>query len=145
MRLSSYSDYALRVLMHAALRQPRLTTIDEVAGAFNISRHHLSKVVYALALHGFLSTQRGIGGGFTLARFPAEISVGEIVRLTEGDESVVDCANRHNQRCTIFPACRLKGVLAEAAAAFFGVLDRYSLEDLVKKKTQIQELLGIAI
>ena len=143
MRLSSYSDYALRVLMHAALCRPQLTTIDQVAAAFDISRNHLSKVVHALAIHGFLSTQRGIGGGFTLSRPPAEISVGEVVRLTEGDESVVDCISRRNEPCTIFPACRLKGVLAEAAGAFFEVLDGYSLEDLVKRKSQMKELLRI--
>jgi Rrf2 family nitric oxide-sensitive transcriptional repressor len=143
MKLSGYSDYALRVLMHAALRTPALSTVDEVADAFGISRNHLTKVVHGLALQGFLSTRRGIGGGFTLARPPAEICVGDVIRLTETDETVIDCINRRNQPCTIFPICRLKGVLAEAAAAFFAVLDRYSLEDLVKRKAAMKDLLGI--
>jgi Rrf2 family nitric oxide-sensitive transcriptional repressor len=143
MRLSSYSDYALRVLMHAALRPLHLTTIDQVAAGFNISRNHLSKVVHALATHGFLSTQRGIGGGFTLSRPAAEITVGEVVRMTEGDETVIDCISPRNEPCTIFSACRLKGVLAEAADAFFEVLDGYTLDDLLKTKSQIKELLRI--
>ena len=143
MRLTGYSDYALRVLMHAALRRPVLVTIDEVAQAFDISRNHLSKVVHALALKGFLSTRRGIGGGFTLARPPAEIAVGDVIRLTETEAAVIDCISRRNEPCAIFPICRLKGVLAEATAAFYAVLDRYSLEDLVKRKAAMKELLGI--
>ena len=143
MRLSGYSDYALRVLMHAALRRPDLATVDEVAEAFDISRNHLTKVVHALALKGFLSTRRGTGGGFTLARPPSEIRVGDVIRLTETDETVIDCISKRNEPCTIFPICRLKGVLAEATQAFFAVLDRYSLEDLVKRKRAMKELLGI--
>jgi Rrf2 family transcriptional regulator, nitric oxide-sensitive transcriptional repressor len=143
MRLSSYSDYALRVLMHAALRMPALTTIDEVAAAFDISRNHLSKVVHTLATHGFLSTRRGIGGGFTLGQPLAKIRIGDVIRLTEVDDTVISCVSRRNEPCAIFPACRLKGVLAEATRAFFKVLDQYSLEDLVRRKGEMKELLGI--
>src|SRR5678816_4317022 len=89
MRLTLYTDYALRVLMYAALRQHEVTTIDEVANAFGISRNHLVKVVQALGQNGFLSTRRGIGGGFTLAMPPANICLGDVVRLTESDEHVL--------------------------------------------------------
>ena len=143
MQLSSYSDYALRVLMHAALRMPGLTTIDEVATAFDISRNHLSKIVHTLAIHGFVLTRRGIGGGFTLGRPLALIRLGDVIRLTEEDETVISCVSRRNEPCAIFPACRLKGVLAEAHKAFFAVLDRYSLEDLVKRKAEMKGLLGV--
>jgi len=142
MRLSIFSDYALRVLMHAALRRPELTTIDEVADAYGISRNHLSKVVHQLSQQNFLSTRRGIGGGFTLACDPRKLVIGDVIRFTEGDESVIDCMTRNNEPCAIFPACRLKGVLAEAAQAFYNVLDRYTLQDLVRKP-EMKELLGI--
>jgi Rrf2 family nitric oxide-sensitive transcriptional repressor len=143
MRLSIFSDYALRVLMHAALQSPELTTIDEVAHSFGISRNHLSKVVHQLSCHGFISTRRGIGGGFTLARPQKEITLGEVVRLTEGDDTVIDCVTRKNESCVIFPICRLKGVLAEAAQAFYEVLDNYSVHDLVRRRPAMRELLGI--
>ena len=143
MRLSIFSDYALRVLMHAALSRPRLATVEGAAEAFGISRNHLSKVVHQLSQQGFLATRRGIGGGFTLALPTEEIVLGEVIRRTEGDESVIACKTRENEPCAIFPACRLKTVLAEAAQAFYGVLDQYTLHDLVKRRPEMKELLGI--
>ena len=143
MRLTLYSDYALRVLMHAALRRPDVATIDEAANSFRVSRNHLVKVVQALGRHGFLSTRRGIGGGFTLGMPPEKIRLGDVVRLTESDERVIDCVDRNDKVCRIFPVCRLKGVLDEAAAAFFEVLDRYSVEDLVKRQPEMRKLLRL--
>ena len=143
MQLSAYSDYAVRVLMQTALRSPERTTVAEVAGTFGISRHHLVKVVHDLGRAGYLATQRGIGGGFTLARAPEEIRLGDIVRLGEESETVIDCKDGENHLCRLLPACRLKGVLDEAAAAFFGVLDRYTLADLVKQRSKMRAVLGI--
>ncbi len=145
MRVSTYSDYALRVLMQAALRRPARITVDEVAQAFGISRHHLVKVVHDLGRHGYLATWRGIGGGFTLALPPEKIRVGDIVRLGEESETVIDCKDRLGRRCQIFPACRLKGVLDEAAAAFFAVLDSYTLRDLLGQASTLAKLLQIGI
>ena len=143
MRLSTYSDYSIRVLMQAAVRDPELITVDEVARTFGISRHHLVKVVHDLGRNGFLKTRRGIGGGFTLARPAEEIRLGDVVRLGEESETVIDCLDRATHQCRLFPACRLKGVLDEAAASFFAVLDRYSLADIVKQPAKIRAALGI--
>ena len=141
MQLSTYSDYAFRVLMQAALRAPQRITVDEVAETFSISRHHLVKIVHDLGRNGYLQTQRGIGGGFTLGRAPNEIRVGDIVRLGEETETVIDCTDRPNFPCRLFPACRLKGVLDEAAAAFFAVLDGYTLADLIKQPSKMRAVL----
>jgi Rrf2 family transcriptional regulator, nitric oxide-sensitive transcriptional repressor len=143
MQVSTYSDYALRVLMQAALQSPARITVDEAAEAFGISRHHLVKIVHDLGRHGYLATWRGIGGGFTLALPPEKIRVGDIIRLGEESETVIDCRDRVGRPCQIFPACRLKGVLDEAAAAFFAVLDSYTLADLVEKKSALGNLLQI--
>jgi Rrf2 family nitric oxide-sensitive transcriptional repressor len=141
MQLRAYSDYSIRVLMFAALRNPARATVDEVAGAFAISRHHLVKIVHQLGANGYLDTHRGIGGGFTLARPPEEIQLGEIVRLGEETDKVIGCIEMNNQQCRLFPACRLKGVLDEAAAAFFNVLDGYTLADLIKQPAKLRAAL----
>lgn len=143
MQVSAYSDYSLRVLMHVALRSPHRVTVDEVAEAFGISRHHLVKIVHDLGRNRYLKTFRGIGGGFTLARPADEIRVGDIVRLGEESETVIECTRRREGPCRIRSVCRLKGVLDEAAAAFFAVLDRYSLADLVAKPSLLRHTLGL--
>jgi Rrf2 family nitric oxide-sensitive transcriptional repressor len=145
MQLSTYSDYSIRVLMQAALRVPARVTVDEVADTFGISRHHLVKVVNDLGRSGYLTTHRGVGGGFTLGRPAEDIRLGDIVRLGEETETVIDCIEGEKRRCRLLPACRLKGVLDEAAAAFFAVLDRYSLADLVKQSTKMKAVLGIEV
>jgi len=143
MRLSAYSDYAFRVLMQAALRRPERITVDQVADAYGISRHHLVKVVHDLGRSGYLQTQRGVGGGFTLGREPDKIGIGDIVRLGEESESVIDCMDKSGRSCRIFPACRLRGVLDEAASAFFAVLDGYTLEDLMKQPSKMRAVLQL--
>lgn len=144
MKLSAYSDYAVRVLMQTALRSPHRVTVAKVAQTFGISRHHLVKVVHDLSRNGYLSTQRGVGGGFTLARAPETIRLGDILRLGEETETVIDCKDGENRLCRLRPACRLKGVLDEAAAAFFAVMDRYTLADLVKQRPKMNVVLGLS-
>ncbi len=143
MQLSAYSDYSFRVLIHAALRSPERVTVDEVAGTFGISRHHLVKVVHDLGRNGYLQTQRGAGGGFTLALPPEKIRLGDIVRLGEETETVIECKDSRGQPCRLRPSCRLKGALDEAAEAFFAVLDGYTLADLVKQPAQMRAVLQI--
>lgn len=143
MRLRAYSDTLLRVLIHAALRAPERATVNEVAETYGISRHLLVKVVHKLGVSGYLVTARGIGGGFTLA-CPAEaIRLGDIIRIGEEDEKVIDCEDGNQQTCRLYPACRLKKVFTEAASAFYAVLDSYTLADLLKKPAKMKAVLGL--
>lgn len=140
MRLSSYSDYSLRVLMQAALCGPERITVEEVADVFGISRHHLARIVHDLGRKGYLQTHRGLGGGFTLAVPPEMIRLGEVVRFGEESDKVIACEDGWDQPCRIVPACRLKGILDEAAGAFFEVLDGYTLADLIKRPGKLHKI-----
>jgi len=117
--------------------------VDQVAETFGVSRHHLVKVVHDLGRNGYLQTRRGVGGGFTLAGAPDQIRLGDVVRLGEESDVVIDCQDRPSKPCRLVPACRLKGVLDEAAAAFFAVLDHYTLADLVKQPTKMRAVLEV--
>jgi Rrf2 family nitric oxide-sensitive transcriptional repressor len=130
MRLTNFSDYALRILMYAAAREGRLITIEETASVYGISRAHLMKVANQLTRSGYLKATRGRSGGLALARKPPEIRLGEVVRATEPDFALVECFSAGN-RCLITPRCRLRNVLGEAMVAFIETLDRYTLADLV--------------
>jgi Rrf2 family nitric oxide-sensitive transcriptional repressor len=130
MRLTNFSDYALRVLMYAAARSDRLITIEETAEVYGISRAHLMKVANQLTRAGFLKATRGRTGGLALAKRPDKIGLGDVVRATEPDFALVECFMPENN-CLITPRCRLKGVLKEALNAFVETLDGYTLADLI--------------
>ncbi|MGE0007517.1 MAG: Rrf2 family transcriptional regulator [Parvibaculaceae bacterium] len=129
MRLTNFSDYALRVLMYAAARQGRLITIDETAKRYAISRAHLMKVVNQLTRTGYLKAVRGRSGGLMLAMRPDRIRLGDVLRATEPDFALVECFATGSQ-CVITPSCRLRGALGDALAAFMATLDGYTLADL---------------
>lgn len=130
MRLTHFSDYALRVLMYAAARGENLITIEETAKLYGISRAHLMKVANQLTRAGYLKAIRGRSGGLALAKRPDAISLGDVLRATEPDFALVECFTDDN-RCLITPRCRLRGALREALAAFVGTLDSYTLADLI--------------
>lgn len=130
MRLTNFSDYALRVLMYAAARSDRLITIEETAEVYGISRAHLMKVANQLTRSGFLKATRGRTGGLALAKRPEKIRLGDVIRATEPDFALVECFTPESN-CLITPRCRLKGVLKEALNSFVRTLDRYTLADLI--------------
>lgn len=130
MKLSLFSDYALRVLMYAALKEQSFQ-LDEVTEAYNISRNHLAKVVNSLSKLGYLDTRRGRGGGIRLAMKPEDIRIGALVRKTEDQPVIVECFDAATNTCRLNGNCRLKGVLAEAMNAFYETLDKQTLRDLI--------------
>ena len=141
MRLTVYTDYALRLLMYVALKNEGLVTIQEVAGAYGISRNHLMKVAYDLGRFGFLETVRGRGGGLRLARAPEKIGLGEVVRRMEEDFTLVECFAKDSSNCRIEGTCRLQHVLGDALHAYLDVLDGYSLADLTVRNASLAKRL----
>jgi Rrf2 family transcriptional regulator, nitric oxide-sensitive transcriptional repressor len=137
MRLTTFSDYSLRVLMYLALHPDRFVTIPEIAAAFGISVNHLMKVVQHLAASGDVVTLRGPRGGLRLARSAGAICVGNVIRGTEPDMALAPCAE-----CVIQPECALSGVLDQAIAAFMAVLDACTVADLVARRETLTGLLG---
>ncbi|MDP2780435.1 Rrf2 family transcriptional regulator [Devosia sp.] len=135
MRLTQFTDYALRLLIYAAAYSDRLVTIEETAAVYGISRNHLMKVANLLTRHDFLRAVRGRTGGFMLARAPESIGLGHVVRSTEPDFSIVECF-RDTYQCSLTPSCRLKGILGTALAAFLNEMDRHTLADLVLDPAQ---------
>ena len=142
MRLTLHTDYSLRVLMFAALKGEALSTIAEIADHFDISRAHLMKVVNALGRAGYLATVRGKKGGFRLAKKPSQIRVGAVVRDLEEELDIIGCMQQRNY-CPIEGACVLRRALGEATAAFLALLDRYTLDDLVKPRKSLARLLDL--
>ena len=140
MRLTTFSDYSLRVLIYLATDPDRRATIAEIARAFDVSENHLMKVVHFLGKAGWLRNVRGKGGGLELARAPEEIRVGAVIRDSEV-QLPAECFDRETNRCVITGACRLRHALAEATDSFYNVLDGYSLADIVGNSRALAKIL----
>ena len=141
MRLTFYSDYSLRLLMYVALKGGELVTIQEVADAYGISKNHLMKVAFQLGRNGFLETVRGRNGGLRLGRTPDKIGLGEVIRTTEEDFTIVECFDPATNSCAITRTCRLRGALSKALNAYLAVLDEYTLADLTEKNSSLSRVL----
>jgi Rrf2 family nitric oxide-sensitive transcriptional repressor len=131
MRLTSFTDYGLRVLMRMAGEPGRAFTAADLAAEFRVSRNHLAKVISALAAAGLLETRRGSRGGAMLARPAEDIRLGDVVAKLETDQALVECFAAGANACTLIPRCRLKARLAHAEAAFLADLNRSTLADCV--------------
>lgn len=130
MRLTSFTDYGLRMLMRMASDPARAFSTAELAEEFGLSRNHLAKIMQRLAGAGLIETRRGGGGGAILARPAGRIGLGAVVRLLEKGQPLVECFDADGGACTLDGRCRLKARLRSAEAAFLGDLDRSSLADI---------------
>ena len=142
MKLTKFTDVALRTLMHAALAGDRRISIDDVARTFQVPRTHVVKAVHRLGQLELLETTRGRGGGLALARPAEQISLGAVVRETE-ELTMLECFDPAVDTCPVTPACRLKGVLGRATEAFLAVLDETTLADLVRNRRSLAGLLDL--
>jgi Rrf2 family nitric oxide-sensitive transcriptional repressor len=141
--LTIHSDYALRVLIALGVAKDRRGTIGSIATSYGISRNHLMKVCHRLQRLGYIEGIRGKGGGLRLAREPDEIRIGDVLRTMEPGFELVECFGEEN-RCAITNFCRLRGILGDALAEFFRVLDRYTLADLLGPAPRLAALLDIS-
>lgn len=142
MRLSTFTDYSLRLLLYLAAAPGRRVTIGEVAEAYAISEHHLVKVAHQLGRHGLLENTRGRNGGVCLARPAGKINIGRVVRFTEHGDGPADCLEGACESCRIVRGCRLPRILGDAMEAFYAVLEKYSLADIAAQPARLAHLLG---
>lgn len=140
MRLTRHTDYAIRVLLYLGAQPEKICSISEIARAYGISQNHLMKVAHNLGKAGYIEGVRGRSGGVRLAKPADQINVGDVVRRTEEGFELVECGT-----CVIAPACGLTGALDEALAAFMAVLDRYTLADLLNKRSKLMRLFEIQL
>ena len=131
MRLTTYTDYALRTLMYLAANRDRLVTIQDIADAHGIAKNHLTKVVHQLGILGFVESLRGRKGGLRLGQEPAQINIGAVVRSTEPDFYMAECFDPNKNNCRLSSDCILKDTLHQATAAYLAVLDGVTLEILM--------------
>ena len=144
MELSQFTDYSLRTLMYLAIEddEPPLTSIDEIASAYGISKNHLVKVVHNLAKLDYINSFRGRGGGISLAKAPKAINIGNLVRQTE-KLALAECFEGRTGDCCLNGICELKQLLSRASNAFLSELDKATLADLTQSKSKMKSRLQL--
>ncbi|MCC3862246.1 RrF2 family transcriptional regulator [Pseudemcibacter aquimaris] len=140
MRLTSFTDYSVRVLTYVAKKNGELASIREVSEVYGISSNHLMKVIHHLGKGDYLETIRGKNGGFRLAKEPKDINIGELIKYTEEDMTLVECLGNKEGRCLLQEECNFSNVMQEALDAFMGTINKYTLADLIKGATPINFL-----
>lgn len=141
MNITTFSDYALRVLIYLAVDDAKKSTAKDIAESYDISFHHVAKAAQWLAREGYVNSERGRSGGISLKRSSQDINIGELVRATEAGTALVECMRPEGGACCIKPACGLKQALAEAQEAFYTTLEAFSLADVVVQKSALSRLL----
>ena len=131
MRLTRFTDNALRCLMYLGRNPGRVVTVGEVSRQMGMSEDHLLKVVRRLVDLGHVRTFRGRSGGLRLSRLPNEIVIADVVRATEDNLALVPCFQSGYTRCPVGPECKLSVTMTSALSAFFGVLEGRTLADLI--------------
>ncbi len=144
MRLTTFTDYSLRVLIYLGTHADQRAPVGEIAEAYCISKNHLMKVILFLAAEGYVVTTRGKGGGVQLKIDADRIRIGDVVRKSEADSVLVECFSRGRSDCRIERACLLRGAFQKAAQAFYSVLDTYTLADLIVNRTALVRTLHSA-
>ena len=142
MKLTRFTDYSLRVLMHLGLEEDSRVTIRKISESYGISRNHLMKVVSLLTRMGYLDARRGPGGGIALARPASDICLADVIIDMEDDLDMVECFCPEGE-CIIAPVCELKCVLGMALTAYLDTLRNYTLSDLLTPKEKLTRMLGI--
>lgn len=142
MQLTSHTDFALRALIYLAVREDQPVSVEAMATAYGISANHLAKVAQHLVRVGWAESVRGRGGGLRLSKKAWEVPLGTMLKELERRWDLVECFGQ-GSRCPVEPACGLKSVLHEAQQAFFNVLDRYTLRDVVADRRQLVTLLSV--
>ena len=144
MRLTTFTDYTLRVLIYLGTHTEQRASVGEIASVYGISKNHLMKVVLFLVAEGYVVTTRGKGGGVRLKLDPGRIRIGEVVRKSESDSVLVECFSSAESNCRIENACKLRAAFYKAQQAFYAVLDTYTLADILTNQSSLQRMLHIA-
>ena len=142
MKITTFSDYSLRVLIYLAVHPHTKSTATEIAAAYDISFHHIAKAAQWLAREGYVRSERGRSGGMALCLAPEDINIGHILKKTEADTALVDCMRANGGQCCISPSCGLKFALAEAQTAFYAALENFTLADISSDTTALGALLS---
>lgn len=143
MRLTRQTNYAFRILMYCASNSGQLSRIPEIASAYSVSELFLFKILQPLVEAGLVETVRGRNGGVRLGKPAEDITLFDVVRVTEESFAMAECFENDAAECPLIDSCNLNAALREALNAFFSVLAKHTIADLAKNRVDMRSLLKI--
>ena len=143
MRLTQFSNFAVRILMYAGVNKHQPSAVPDIARAYGISQNHLNKVAAELCRLGYLQATRGRAGGVCLGMPIESISIGELLRKIENTSILVECFDETSNACPIRNSCKFRHALKNALDAFFSELDKHTLADFINEADDLAKCLGI--
>ena len=138
MKLSKKGEYALRALIDLGIAAEvgrSLVQVSELAEKERIPVKFLEQIMQALKDAGLVSSMRGKFGGYRLAKPAREITIGQVVRLIDGPLAPIGCVSQSAyEKCTCPDEahCGLRMLMLDVRNAIAGILDRYTLADVVE-------------
>jgi Rrf2 family transcriptional regulator, nitric oxide-sensitive transcriptional repressor len=142
MRLTNFTDFGFRALFLLAERSPAIISAATIADHFGISRHHMAKILQALARAGYVDGIRGAQDGVRLARDPRDIRIGDVVRALDS-QRLLECFGAEDSSCALLRHCRLKRMFVVAQQGFLRELDRFTLSDCLENVAPQSQALGM--
>jgi Rrf2 family protein len=139
MRITAKGEYAAKAVLYLSLKYPQVVTIHEVAESHHIPVKYLEHILLALKNADLLKSHRGVHGGYTLARSPREISVGEVLRVVDGKFSQSSCLEvdlRHHYTCPDKSACGLKQLWEAVQNSVESILFRTNFDEVRRRTLQ---------
>lgn len=143
MRLTRQTNYALRIMMYCAATPEKRNRVSEIAAAYGLPEKFLFKILQPLVEAGLLLTIRGRSGGIILAKPAEQISILDVVKVTEADFLMAECFDEANTDCPLLDHCELNSALRDALNSFLESLGNRSIASLVKNRADILLRLGI--
>lgn len=143
MRLTRQTNYAIRILMYCAANDGQLSRIPEIAASYSVSELFLFKILQPLVEAKLVETVRGRNGGVRLGRAADQISLFDVVRVTEESFAMAECFENDATECPLVDSCNLNAALREALDAFLNVLMKHSIADMARDRGNMRALLNI--
>jgi len=134
MKITFKGDYALKIMLELSLENGgRLVQIKEIARRQDIPKKFLEQIVMILKGAKYIKTVRGAKGGVALAREPAKITLGEIIRLMEGPTEPIACVSEFRGKCDFENRCAFQEVFGEITHLINGVIDKVTFADMADR------------
>ena len=129
--------------MYCAVNEDKLSQTKDIAAAYGVSEAFMFKIVQTLAKGGLIESVRGRYGGLKLARKAEDISLLDVVKVSEDNFLLAECFDEETAECPLIDVCKVNSALREALNAFFMALSKHTIEDMIANRRSISDALNM--